>query len=211
MDKLRIGIIEDDEIVLSRYQDYINSSELAECMLAVNSVEHFVKYYQPFMQLDLILLDIGLPGVSGIKGIELIKKQLPLVEVIMFTVIENSDIIFKALRHGAVGYLLKGLSKVELERQLLLIRQGGIAVSPSIARKIIEHFSPSRKLSFLSQSQKLSLRETQIVKMLIDGLTYKEIADMLQIGINGVRYHIKNIYSKLQVKSRAEIQKKYLS
>ncbi len=210
MSKLKIGIIEDNEIILERYRDYINQSELSECVIAVDSVERFLKFYRPFMEFDLILLDINLSGISGLEGIELIKNKLPNVDIIMFTIVEDSDVIFKSLRLGAVGYLLKDLSKVELERQFLLIQQGGVAVSPPIARKIIEYFSPNKQYFSLHNKNKLSKKENQIVNLLIDGLTYNEISDNLNMSINGVRYHIKNIYKKLQVKSRSEVYRKFL-
>ncbi len=209
MAKLKIGIIEDDEMILERYRGFINQSELSECIIAVNSVEKFLKFCRPFMAFDLILLDIGLPGVSGLDGIELIKKKIPDVEIVMFTIMEDSDVIFKALRRGAVGYLVKNLSKVEFERQLLLINQGGVAISPSIARKIVDYFSPVKQLFSFRKKEKLTKKENLIVSLLIEGLTYNEISENIDLSVNGVRYHIKNIYRKLQVNSRAEIHKKY--
>lgn len=210
MEKLKVGIIEDNDKVRELYQTYCNSSEILECILAIDSAERFFQFYRDFMEFDIILLDIGLPGISGLEAIGKIKSKMPDVEVIMFTILQNDETIFKALRLGASGYLLKDLSKVELERQLIKIKEGGAAISPSIARKMIEYFTPPKQFFLKPKKSVLSKKEHQVVNFLVDGLSYNEIADHLDISINGVRYHIKNIYKKLQVKSRSEVVKLFM-
>ncbi len=209
MEALKVGIIESDENLLDRYKGYLSISEFSECVLAVNSFEKFIKYYRDFMQLEVILLDLGDPGSFDFKRIEKIKQLIPAANIIIFTTTSDTKTVIKTLRLGAEGYLLKDLSKVELERHLFLLRQGGAAISPPIARKILEYFSPNKSFFTSNDKDKLSKKENQITNLLLEGLTYSEISETLNISINGVRYHIKNIYKKLGVNSRAEIHNKY--
>jgi len=201
-----IAIIEDDQEIRTGLGKYFLSQPEFEKVLAVGSVEAFFESNVDFSKIDVVLTDIGLPGKSGIEGIKLIKEKNPQTDVIMITVFKDSDKIFKSLCSGATGYILKGTSFEEIKESILTILKGGSYMSPTIARKIVEYFNPLQKLT----ESKLTQREEQIVKGLVDGLSYKLIADRLTISVDTVRYHIKNIYTKLEVNSKSEVIAKFL-
>jgi len=201
-----ITIIEDDEEVRSGLQTYFESQVEFEVVEAFTSVEEFFEGVSDFSKIDIVLTDIGLPGKSGIEGIKMIKEKNPQIDVIMITVFKDADKIFKSLCSGATGYILKGTSFSEIKESVFTILKGGSYMSPTIARKIVQYFSPIQKIA----ESKLTVREEQIIKCLVDGLSYKLIADRLLISVDTVRYHIKNIYSKLQVNSKSEVIAKFL-
>lgn len=201
-----IAIIEDDLDIRTGLERYFLSQPEFESILSVPSVEAFFEAKIDFSKINVVLTDIGLPGKSGIEGIKLIKEKNPQTDVIMITVFKDSDKIFKSLCSGATGYILKGTSFEEIKESILTILKGGSYMSPTIARKIVEYFNPLQKLT----ESKLTQREEQIVKTLVDGLSYKLIADRLSISVDTVRYHIKNIYTKLEVNSKSEVIAKFL-
>jgi DNA-binding NarL/FixJ family response regulator len=203
---IQIAIIEDDEEVSKGLEKYFLSQPEFDKVLVFGSVEGFFEGVLNFSEIDVVLTDIGLPGKSGIEGIKMIREKNPQTDVIMITVFKDSDKIFKSLCSGATGYILKGTSFDEIKESVLTILKGGSYMSPTIARKIVEYFNPAQKHT----DNKLTLREEQIIKGLVDGLSYKLIADRLSISVDTVRYHIKNIYSKLQVNSKSEVIAKFL-
>jgi DNA-binding NarL/FixJ family response regulator len=151
-----------------------------------------------------MLSDIGLPGMNGIEGIKRIKDGHPEVDIIMLSVFNNSERIFKSICAGATGYALKDTPLPELKKAILDVRAGGSYMTPSIARKVMDYFLPKK-----SAADILTPKEKQIVVAMTEGLSYKLIADRLSLSIDGVRFHIKNIYRKLQVNSKAEVIGKY--
>jgi len=151
-------------------------------------------------KLDVVLTDIGLPGKSGIEGIPEIKRRYPDVSVVILSVYIDSDRIFKALCAGAVGYLQKDTAMEEILECIQVISKGGAVMSPIIARRVVDYFAPKRSFSEL-----LTAKEQQVIAAMVDGLSYKMIGVRLGIGIETVRQHIKNIYRKLQVNSKAEV------
>jgi len=207
---IKVAIIEDNHDLRNRLKEFMGKSESMECISAVDSIEKFMKYYTSDRKPDIILTDIGLPGISGIEGIPHLRKLDASIEVIMLTVYQDPDKIFKAICAGATGYLLKDLSFGELETQLVSIREkGGSILSPQVARRVLDYFQPSSG-NVQTKKDKLSDKEQKIVVFLVDGLSYQKIADHMGMSIDGIRYHIKNIYKKLQVTSKAEVIKKYL-
>jgi DNA-binding NarL/FixJ family response regulator len=148
-------------------------------------------------------MDIEMPGTNGIEAVRLIKEHYPAVLIIMQTVIEDNDKIFDAICAGASGYLLKNTAPARLLEAINEANAGGSPMSPSVARKVLEKFS-----IFRSQSQKqefdLTEREKEILQHLVKGMSYKMIADACFLSIDTVKFHIKNIYDKLQVNSKAE-------
>jgi DNA-binding NarL/FixJ family response regulator len=163
-------------------------------------MESFFEAVNQGLTAEVVLTDIGLPGMSGIEGIRLIKERIKAVDIIMLTVFKDENRIFKSLCAGATGYLVKDTPFPAIKDAILIIRRGGSFMSPAIARKIVEYFNPSQK-----NNEGLTSREKQIVQGLVDGLSYKLIADRLSISIDTVRSHIKKIYTKLQVNSRTEL------
>jgi DNA-binding NarL/FixJ family response regulator len=151
-------------------------------------------------------MDIGLPGMSGIDGMKLIKQDYPDVDIVMLTVYNDADKIFQSLCAGATGYLLKNTPLEEIKEGIELLTRGGSPMSPQIARKVIDFFGSEKK----KVASPLSEKEKEIVVGLVDGLSYKLIADRMSISLETVRFHIKNIYRKLHVHSKAEVISKSL-
>jgi DNA-binding NarL/FixJ family response regulator len=170
----------------------------------VDSMEAFFETLDEEHVPDVILSDIGLPGMNGIDGIKKIKERYPDTDVIMLSVFNNSDRIFKSICAGATGYALKDTPLPELKKAVLEVRAGGSYMTPSIARKVLEHFMPKK-----TAGDVLTQKEKQIIQALTEGLSYKLIADRISISIDTVRFHIKNIYRKLQVNSKSEVINKY--
>lgn len=205
---IRVGIVEDNVKIRNLIQRYLDMQDSMSCKVAVDSVEEMLDHLKENDSPDVILMDIQLPGMSGIKGIEIIKKKYPDVEIIMLTVYHDSHKIFDSLVAGASGYLLKHTSLPEIKESIENLVAGGAPMSPQIARKVIEHFNkpePENK-----PKSDLTSREQDIVNGLVDGLSYKLIADRYDISIDTVRAHIRNIYKKLHVNSKAEVIAKSL-
>ena len=157
---------------------------------------------------DVVLMDISLPGMSGIEATARLKEKQPEVDVIMLTVFDDNDKIFDALQAGASGYLLKNASPDDLCRAIFDVRAGGAPMSAEIARLVVEAFHrPTSSESI--QAFNLSKRETEIVQLVAKGMANKEIAADLTISVETVRVHLKHIYEKLHVRSRTEAAMKY--
>lgn len=204
-----VGIVEDNKKIRDLIQRYLDMQDELDCPVAVDSVEEMLEYLQNHEAPDIILMDIQLPGMSGIKGIGIIKQKYPETEIIMLTVYHDSHKIFDSLVAGASGYLLKHTSLPEIKESIQTLLNGGAPMSPQIARKVINHFKkPKKKAS--EDEYGLTPREQDIINGLVDGLSYKLIADRYDISIDTVRAHIRNIYKKLHVNSKAEVIAKSL-
>jgi len=203
-----IGIVEDNRKIRDLIQRYLDMQEGMSCPVAVDSVEEMQEYLKDYEKPDVILMDIQLPGMSGIEGIQQIKKSYPEIDIIMLTVYHDSHKIFDSLCAGASGYLLKHTSLPEIRDSIQTLLDGGAPMSPQIARKVINYFKqPEPKKD---PETNLTPREQDIVNGLVDGLSYKMIADRYDISIDTVRAHIRNIYKKLHVNSKAEVIAKSL-
>lgn len=206
---IRLGIIEDDEQIRTMLVDFFREQTGIDCLLSAHSVESFFEQWKDDVVLDIVLSDIGLPGESGIKGVPRIKKRMPKCEVIMLTVYDDANRVFQALCNGASGYLLKQTPLQKIKEAVFSLHEGGAPMSPGIARKVVEYFNPKRAEDL---QEKLTPREAQVVEAIEEGLTNKEVAIRFDISLETVKYHIKNIYEKLQVNSRhALISRKYNS
>jgi DNA-binding NarL/FixJ family response regulator len=158
---------------------------------------------------DVLLMDINLPGMSGIECVARLKARLPKLHVLMLTKYEESDLIFESLRAGASGYLLKKTLAAELIPAIEQVYAGGAPMSMQIARKVVDHFHRIRQPS--SDIEKLTPREQEILALLARGAMYKEISSSLGISLNTVRMHLKHIYEKLHVQSRTEAALRFVS
>ena len=206
MDTINIGIIEDETIVLEGLKGLFQKNPTFQIVRTANTVESFLA--TPFREMPhVLLLDIGLPdGMSGLQGIRFVREKLPRTEIIMLTTFEESDKIFKALCAGATSYLTKRTPFTKIIEAVLTVHRGGSYMSPSIARKVVEHFAPKVK-----SHEALTPRQQQIIDGIVEGLSYKMIADRLMVSIETVRDHIKKIYKKLEINSKGELIRKKLS
>jgi DNA-binding NarL/FixJ family response regulator len=201
-----VGIVEDDEQIRLGIQTYLNHQEGFVCEHCYNSMEDLLDNLQNDNLPDVMIIDLGLPGMSGIDGMKILKEKYATIDLVVFSVFNDPKKIFDSLCAGATGYLLKNTPLAELKEGIELLTKGGSPMSPQIARKVIEFFKPVKSKS----PSVLSDKEKEIVIGLVDGLSYKLIADRLEISIETVRFHIKNIYRKLHVHGKAEVITKSL-
>lgn len=187
---------------------YVEFQDDMEVVSVHESVEDFlIAHKEGNANLQVLVLDIGLPGVSGLEGIEPIKKIYPDLDIIMLTTYDEEDKIIKALSAGACSYLSKKTPLEQIMASIRIVAQGGSYMSPSIARKLSLHlFNKTNK----PPVQRLSIKQEEVMQGLVDGLSYKELASRMEISIDTVRTHIKRIYSVLHVNSKAGAVSKYL-
>lgn len=208
MQSINIAITEDDHVTRENVRIYFDAHPLVQVKLVASSVEELLEkstaYPRP--QIDLLLLDIGLPGMTGIQGIPLIKAQLPDTDIVMFTTYEEDDKIFPALCAGACGYITKRTPLAQILSAVLTIFRGGSYMSPSIARKVVQHFATPK----VKKKTVLTPRQSEIVDGLVAGQSYQSIANALNISLDTVRDHIRRIYRLLDVNSKLEVIKKSL-
>jgi len=207
MDIVKIMIVEDQEEVREGLRVLINGSEGYRCVAACRSAEEALERL-PDATPDVVLMDIHLPGMLGTECVVHIKNLFPEIQVMMLTVFENNDEIFRSLEAGATGYLLKKTPPVKLLEAIRDLVNGGSPMSSEIARKVVQRFRQPQGPRFPEAS--LTPREEEILSYLAKGYLYKEIANTLFINIETVRSHIHKIYQKLQVRTRSEVLLKYL-
>jgi DNA-binding NarL/FixJ family response regulator len=200
-----IAIIEDDEKVRHYLAEQIQLNMDVKELRAFGDAETALKELTA-CPVDIALFDINLPGMNGIDCIQRLKILHPRMQMMVLTVYDNADTIFDALKAGATSYLLKTTPAEKVMEAIAEVYQGGSPISSQIARKVIEAFSVKAKTN--DYFQDLSRREQEILEHLSKGYRYKEIADKLFVSLDTVRTHIRNIYEKLQVNSRAEALKK---
>ncbi len=204
---IRIVIVEDNRTIREGLTVLINGTEGLRCVAAYRECEKMLSRLQED-QPDLILMDIGLPGMSGIEGVKKVKEKSPETQVVMLTVYEDEDSIFRALCNGAIGYLLKKTPPAQLLESIHNAYEGGSPMSSQIARKVVSFF---RRFAPVEDEQpSLSKRELEILEGLSRGNSYKMLADTLCISMDTVRYHVRNIYKKLHVHSQSEAVAKAL-
>jgi DNA-binding NarL/FixJ family response regulator len=197
---IRVSIVEDDARVRGGLVQLINLSDGYECVSQHSNAEVALKEL-PDAKPDVVLMDINLPGLNGVECVRQLKQVLPQVQVVMLTVYEDTEMIFKALTAGATGYLLKQTPPADLLAAIRDVHRGGSPMTSHIARKIVASFqqpAPARTL------ENLTPREQEVLDHLAKGYLYKEIAEALGISYDTVHAHIRKIYEKLQVRSRTE-------
>lgn len=203
--RISLAIVEDDIKVLEGLVQMLNFSDELNVLESFNDAESFLEKVDE-LKPDVVLMDIGLPGMSGIECVELVKQKQPEIQILMCTNFDDDQKVFDALRAGANGYVLKNVEIQNIIQSISEVYRGGSPMSRSIARKVIESFHSS---SLKDQKYDLSKRESEILKLLSKGYRYKEIAAQLFISTETVRTHIRNIYGKLQVQSRTEALNKF--
>ncbi len=204
---INVGIVEDNKKIREGLATLIDGSEGFRCKSIYETAEEALRKF-PLENPDVVLMDINLPGISGIECLIKLKEILPNVQVMMLTVYEDDDLIFKSLVAGATGYILKRTPPVELLEAIKEIHGGGSPMSDQIARKVVQAFQQMGKSA--KETENLSEREVEILDYLSKGYQDKEIADKLFLSVKTVRTHLRNIYKKLHVRSRIEAVLKYL-
>jgi DNA-binding NarL/FixJ family response regulator len=200
----QLAIVEDDPNIVKSFRTHFDHSEKFSVVFETNEVERLVKFSKTNANIDVIILDLNLPFLNGIDGLPKIRKAFPQAKIVIHTIVMDNDRIFQAISRGAIGYLVKGISFDDIEEKLInCIEEGGSPLSASIARRIIGYFQNPGKSQ--KENEKLTDIETKLIRFLIDGLTYNQIASNMNITIHGVRYHIMNIYKKLEVNTRHQI------
>lgn len=195
---IKVAIVDDKRDIRNGLKIVVDNAEGFECTglfedgrTAIEGLKH--------IHADVVLMDIEMPGISGIECVKQLKKEQPNLDIIMLTVYDDDEHIFQSLRAGACGYLTKNVFPSKLLQAIKEVRNGGAPMSPFIARRVISSFNDLKK-----PVQNLSKRESDVLNLLCEGKTYKEIAKNLFVSTNTVRFHLKNIYKKLQVNSKME-------
>ncbi len=199
---IRIAIVEDDNDLRLHFENIVNATSDFFLVNSFSNAEDFEKALKTMREIDVVMMDINLPGMTGIECIAKQKEKRPTIQYLICTIFEDSDNLFNALCAGATGYILKSASVKEIETAIRDIHAGGSPMTPQIARLVISSF-PAKKSNAHLLSQ-LNKREREVLDLLAEGYRYKEIANQLFLGVDTVRTYIRNIYSTLQVHSRTD-------
>ena len=208
MKKIKVSIVEDIDEVRESVAKLLQGSDQFALISSFTNAEQAEKHI-PYEQADIVIMDISLPGKSGIECLQKIKEKCTETQFIMYTIFEDDQKVFEALEAGASGYLLKKTPKEKILEALKELHEGGSPMSTQIARKVIEAFQKRKTIS--EEEKSLTKKEKEVLDLLAKGFLYKEIADQLSITINTVKQHIHTIYEKLHVTNKAEaISKVYV-
>jgi DNA-binding NarL/FixJ family response regulator len=202
----KIAIVEDNATIRESLVEFAQTDPECRCVCACATAEDALRLIPKF-QPDIVLMDIQLPNLSGIECTAQLKQLLPSVQIVMVTVYEDTDRIFRALRAGACGYLLKRRAAKELVSAIREIRQDGAPMSREIARKVIASFQ--YPVTANAEVAELSLREREILGLVAQGFANKEIARRVGVNDGTVRWHLSHVYEKLHVRSRTEAALKF--
>ena len=203
---IRVAIVEDDEQVRENLSRLIGEAKGFECVANFSSGEEALASW-PRRAPDVVVMDINLPGISGVECVRQLKLRFPDLHVVMLTVYDDSERIFQALQMGASGYLLKRSTTAEILHAIEDVHGGGAPMSSYIARKVVQSFRQQGASD--KPAENLSKRETDVLDYVSRGYTNKEIADALGLKVETVRGYLKTIYSKLHVRSRTEAAMKF--
>jgi DNA-binding NarL/FixJ family response regulator len=204
---ITVCIVEDLEEVRNGLAAIINMTEGFKVLQSFGTAEDALEQLNK-LKPDIVIMDINLPGMSGIDCIRQAREKSPTIQFIMFTIYENSDVVFQALEAGATGYLLKNSTAAKIIESLRELHQGGSPMNAEIAKKLVLRF---QKTPFSKNEYHLTPKEQQVLDLMAKGYLYKEIADELNNTVNTIKQHIRNIYEKLHVQNKAEaINKIYM-
>ena len=193
---MTIWIVEDDDLYRDSICSLVNQSEGMRCEHAFRTCEEVLKLLEKEYAPEIVLMDIGLPGMSGIEGVKRIKAVSPATDILMLTIHEEDDKVFSAICAGANGYLLKSSSSDEIIQAIKGVLEGGAPMNAQIARKVLDMFA---RIAAPKSDYGLTDREKEILGLMTDGLTKKVIADKLFVSYFTIDTHLKNIYAKLHV------------
>jgi DNA-binding NarL/FixJ family response regulator len=199
---IKIVVVEDNDSIREGLKILIDGTEGYSCVASYSDCESMLKNIRKYDP-QVLLMDIGLPGMNGIEGIKKVKAILPELAILVLTIYEENDLIFEALCAGACGYLVKKTPPSRLLEAIKDAHEGGAPMSSHIARKVIDFFQ-KKPASQNKMNYDLTPREKEILTGLVEGHNFKAIADSLFISIETVRFHFRNIYKKLHVHSQSE-------
>ena len=200
---INVAIVEDNKTIREGLSALLNGTEGFRCNGSYPDCETFLNELES-LDVDVVLMDIGLPGINGIEGVKKAKQINPDVSILMLTVYEESEIVYEALCAGAYGYLVKKTPPSRLIEAIKEVYDGGSPMSSRIARQVITSFQNYKNGRSVDSQYNLSNREREVLQHLGEGSNYQEIANELFISVDTVRHHIRNIYKKLQVHSQSE-------
>ncbi len=204
---IKVIIIEDQRDVREGLAVLINGSPGFRCLAAFRTMEDALRSIGSQLP-DVVLTDIGLPGMSGVEGTRILKERFPDLPIVALTIYDDDEGVFDALCAGASGYLLKNTPPAKLLESLKEVASGGAPMSPEVARRVVKLFREFRPPE--RASHRLTPQETELLKLIIEGHSYKTAASRLEISISTVSFHLQNIYNKLQVHSKTEAVAKAL-
>jgi DNA-binding NarL/FixJ family response regulator len=204
---IKVAIVEDNNTLRRSLCNLIGQAEGMHCVASLSNLLNVVSEFRKVFP-DIVLMDIGLPNISGIEGVRTVKENFENIQVLMFTVFEDDEKIFEAIKAGASGYLLKKSSPDEIVEAIRSLYYGGAPMSANIARKVIESFQ--HPPIHPKEDFQLTTRETEILHSLVEGMSYKKLAEKYFISISTVRTHIRHIYEKLHVNSKSQAVAKIL-
>ncbi|HVW20734.1 MAG TPA: response regulator transcription factor [Opitutaceae bacterium] len=204
--KTTVALIEDNAGICEELKLVFAEAPDVTCVSVSRNLQTALRVVPPLAP-NVVIMDIQLPDGSGVDGAARLKRLLPETQIVMYTITQDADQIYRALEAGASGYLLKSASPEELIRSIREVRQGGVPMTPEVARKVIQSFR--RPAASRSAVEALTKREEEVLELLAQGLASGEIAQALRIGIETVNTHLKHIYGKLHVRSRTEAVIKY--
>ncbi|MBI1874425.1 MAG: response regulator transcription factor [Acidobacteria bacterium] len=203
---LRVGIVEDNQHLRADFARLVDGAGDMTCVATFASAEAAL-IDLPATAPDVVLMDINLPGMTGIECTRRLHADAPKIQIVMLTAFDDSELVFESLKAGASGYILKRAPAAEIIEAIRDVHAGGAPMSGTIARKVVQFFGQRNQRAPRAAAPEvdaLSARERAVLEALSEGQFYKEIADSLEISINTVRKHIKSIYEKLQVHTRLE-------
>ncbi len=203
MAKIKVVIVEDLAEVAEGLTAFIQQDETLQLLATYRTAEAAVLEL-PILKPDIVIMDINLPGMTGIECVRKVKLVEPSIQFMMFTVYENNDQVFEALKAGASGYLLKKTPPLQIIESIKELQQGGSPMSASIARKLVTLFVDQHTVKATPEAAVLTPREKEVLNLIAKGLLYKEIAEQLGISFHTVRQHIGKIYEKLHVQNKTE-------
>ncbi len=203
---IKVGIVEDNQTVREGFETLLNRTPGFQCVCACGTVAEALRKIPKALP-DVVLMDIQLPDSTGVECTAKIKEQMPAVQIVIVTVYEDSERIFQALRAGACGYLLKRAQPEGVIAAIKEAHEGGVPMTPEIARKVIGQFR--QQAAVTAQVEDLSVREREVLELVMHGFANKAIAERLGVTVAAVKWHLQHIYEKLHVHSRTEAALKF--
>ena len=205
---VKVVLVEDKPEVRDNWSKLINALPGFSCVRVCSSGEEALRVI-PVVQPEIVLMDIFLPRMSGIECTAQLKEQLPKIQILILTAVEDDELVFMALQAGADGYLLKRTKPADLQAALQEVLRGGAPMTSEVARRVVESFRAAPKSPKLAVH--LSTREEEVLILLSKGYANKEIADQMSLSVETVGSHLKHIYEKMHVRSRAEAVARYMT